>query len=218
MNYYKFQKKLKTNLFEKINICLFHQTMNIFFILLGCNIGKILFDRLETSIKFIQSNIYSNSSIQTNSLMQTNSSIHITWFLSGGIKNNFEGAISEASVMKYQIDNIINLKYINTTKNNLFDRIGWDFIMDEKSTNTAENFIRASKFLNTTTKSFDSIYVITSYYHYPRANQMLKLIDPSRNFKWILGDLEEEDSRYWETIHIKNVMNDVYKAKNILSF
>jgi hypothetical protein len=42
---------------------------------------------------------------------------------------------------------------------------------------------------------------------------MLNLIDPSKNFKWILGDLEEKDSRYWESIHINNVYTDVSKAK-----
>ena len=139
----------------------------------------------------------------------SNSNHHITWFLSGGIKNNFKGAKSEASILKSQIDISINLKYIDIVDK----KINWNFVLDEKSTNTAENFIWASQFLNTTTQIFDDIYVVTSDYHFVRASRMLKMIDPSRNFKWILGNIEEKDSRYWESIHIQNVKSDIAKAQ-----
>ena len=216
--------------------------MNILLILLGCNIYSILLNRLETSFKFIEKNINPNIHTTTNSvskIINTTIDIYgtfpneqlktqITWFLSGGIKNSFKGAKSEASIMKSQIDNIINLKYnSNYNKFNKYNcangdiicmyRFAWNYILDEKSTNTAENFILASQFLNTTTQSFDSVYVITSEFHYNRAKMMLNLIDPSRNFKWILGDLEEKDSKYWESIHINNVNADVSKAKTKLA-
>jgi hypothetical protein len=81
--------------------------------------------------------------------------------LSGGIKNNFEGAKSGANIMKSQIDDIINFKYnsycsnnINSTdytdskqnncerrKINTKNMFEWDYVLDEKSTNTVENFI-----------------------------------------------------------------------------
>ena len=203
--------------------------MNVLFILLGCNIYSILFNRLESSFKFIEENISSNITNTT-----TTTTTQITWFLSGGIKNNFEGAKSEASVMKYQIDNIINLKYNqnqnqnqNQSDNNQYtcanndfvssSKFAWNYVLDEKSTNTAENFIYASQFLNTTTETFDSVYVITSAFHHKRAQLMLNQIDPSRNFKWILGDFEEKDSRYWESIHINNVNTDVSNAKTKLA-
>lgn len=173
--------------------------MNILMILLGCNIGSILLNRLETSFRFIENNLFEDY----------NSTIKITWFLSGGIKNNFKGAETEAFIMKSQIDNNIGLKYNDLT----FKKFNWDFVLDDKSTNTAENFIWASNFLNTTTKTFESVYIITSLFHYERASLMLKLIDPSRNFKWILGDMEEKDSKYWESIHIMNVESDVKKAR-----
>ena len=32
--------------------------------------------------------------------------------------------------------------------------------------------------------------------------------------KWILGDLELQDSTYWEKIHIRNVHSDIHKAQN----
>lgn len=215
--------------------------MNIMFLLLGCNIYSILLNRLETSIKFIESINYDDltqsflnyndivSNLDLKNITQTQNKIknkiEITWFLSGGVKNNFANIDikSEASVMKSQIDNIINLKY-NTNKNTQNSNVinfnhsyfEWNYVLDEKSTNTAENFIWASHFLNTSSKSFDLIYVITSNFHYQRANQMLKLIDPSRNYKWILGELEETDSRYWESLHIKNILSDVNKAKDKL--
>jgi hypothetical protein len=169
---------------------------NILLILLGCNILSILNNRLDTSFKFIDEHFSANTDTK------------FTWFLSGGIKNQFDGAESEASIMKYQIDNIINLKYNN--------KYLWDFVLDKKSTNTAENFFWASKFLNSTSKSFDSIFVVTSSFHFKRAQSMLNMIDSSKNFNWILGDLEEKDSRYMETIHIKNVYSDVSKAKSKL--
>lgn len=216
--------------------------MNFLLILLGCNIHHILLNRLETSFKFIEQNTYIkpkknndlNSSTVNSSSFQDDifiSKNKITWFLSGGIKNNFEGAKSEASIMKSQIDNTINLKYNSddyvdsynstdysnyTDSSNSTDSIEWDYILDEKSTNTAENFIWASQFLNTTSELFDSIYVITSDFHYKRASLMLNMIDSSRTFNWILGDLEDKDSRYWENVHIKNVGSDVLKAKSKL--
>ena len=196
------------------------QAKSILLILLGCNIRSILLDRLETSIKFIEQFIQSDANtshvVSLNSFEVSNPQIKITWFLSGGIKNNLEGAVSEASILKSQIDNNINLKSTNALTKTQFDGIEWNFVMDEKSTNTAENFIWASHFLNTTTQSFDDIYVITSNFHFQRASRMLELIDLSRNFKWILGEIEEKDSRYWEKIHIRNVETDVVKARTKL--
>ena len=194
---------------------------NILLVLLGCNIKSILLNRLDTSLQFVEQFAKTTSITTTNIVPLTlfevpNLPTKITWFLSGGIKNNFEGAVSEASILKYQIDNSISLKSTDVSTTTKFDGIEWDFVMDEKSTNTAENFIWASQFLNTTSQSFDDIYVITSDFHYERASRMLKLIDPSRNFKWILGEKEEKDSRYWEKIHIKNVETDVAKAQTKL--
>ncbi len=188
--------------------------MNILMIFLGCNINSLLLNRLEASFNFIEQSMNNDiCSIPNyfNNLYDTSNS-HITWFLSGGIKNNFKGAKSEASILKSQIDNNIRLKYKDTILSE--NETNWNFILDEKSTNTAENFIMASKFINTTSQVFDNIYVITSAFHFPRASYMLKIIDPSINLKWILGNLEEKDSKYWETIHIKNVESDVIKARN----
>lgn len=211
---------------------------HILIILLGCNIYSILMNRLETSFKYIEF-IHHNSIKNKNNLIDIYpdeiafenrfmgklqpKQTQITWFLSGGIKNNHlknnhSGAKSEASIMKSHIDDYINMKFqsgssrTNSNSNSKGTNIQWDFVLDELSTNTAENFIRASDFLNKTSISFDSVYIVTSDFHHKRASMMINLIDPSRQYKWILGDMELSDSRRWEEVHIQNVHSDVSKA------
>jgi hypothetical protein len=145
-------------------------------------------DRLMTAINFIENN--------------KNNFSKITWYLSGGIK--FDGTLSEASLMKIELETLIQ-------NHNLNENINYNYILDEKSKNTAENLFILSNYLNSTLENYDDIYIITSRYHYNRAQLMLSLIDSSRNYNWILGDLQLSDSIYWENIHIKNVYNDINK-------
>lgn len=189
--------------------------LKILLVVLGCNIASILNDRLETSFKHIESIMLNLNLKHNQDTFEISNKLEITWFLSGGIKNNFIGAKSEASIMKSQIDNIINLKYLSDSKSNQFFLSR--FIIDDKSTNTAENFIRASDYLNSTLEQYDSIYIITSDFHYNRANKMLSQIDSSRKYDWILGKMENSDSRYWESVHIKNVESDVNRAFGIIN-
>ena len=165
---------------------------NIFLILLGCNITSLLMDRVITSINFIENNL--------------NNFNKITWYLSGGIK--FDGQLSEASIMQNELNKLIESRNLSTT-------ISYEYILDELSTNTAENFYRTSNYLNTSYEEYDDVYIITSNFHHNRANLMISLIDPSRNYNWILGNLQQHDSIYWENIHIKNVHNDVNKLSSI---
>ena len=194
---------------------------NIFIILLGCNIYSILLNRIETSFKYIDFQIQKKSQTDTltnilgisastfPSYLNINPNMKITWFLSGGIKYEHPEAKSEASIMKSYInDFIFNKKNIYYS----YNKITWDFVLDELSSNTAENFIRASNYLNKTTNSYDSIYIVTSDFHYTRASIMMNIIDPSRKYNWILGQKEMEDSRNWEIIHMKNVQLDISKA------
>lgn len=191
--------------------------MNLIIVLLGCNIFQILQDRIDTMMEFTEKNLVKNL---------VSYPLQITVFLSGGIKNNYKKIKSEASVMKSLIDDNINLKFINKNQTyqthqnhqnlhndqNNFKNIKWNFILDEESTNTAENFVRASKYLNSTNIKYDDIYVVTSEFHKPRAKLMVELVDSSREYKWILGKYSLRDSQYMETIHIKNVYSDIDKA------
>lgn len=161
---------------------------SVLLILLGCNITDLLMDRVTSAINFIENN--------------QNNCNKITWYLSGGIK--FDGDLSEAYIMQIELDKIIRNKNLN-------ENINYQYILDEKSKNTAENFYRSSNYLNTSQKLFDDIYIITSKFHHNRAKLMMKFIDSSRNYNWILGDMRQHDSDYWENIHIKNIHSDISK-------
>jgi uncharacterized SAM-binding protein YcdF (DUF218 family) len=189
--------------------------MNIFIILLGCNIYSILLNRIETTLHFIK-NKYNNNN---------NNNITVTWFLSGGIKNNSgqNNQMSEAYLMKTLLQEKIIDAFTNETEinfvggwksysSNIKNNFKWSFILDEKSTNTAENFLCATKFLNTTSIKYEHVYVGTSDFHFNRASKLLSYFDLSRNYEWILSELEQIDSRYWENIHIQNVYSDYLKA------
>jgi uncharacterized SAM-binding protein YcdF (DUF218 family) len=162
--------------------------MNILLILLGCNISYLLNDRIRTAIQFA-------STVTIN----TNGTASVNWFLSGGIKNPNEDTVTEAEKMAREI-----------TK---YEGPGWNYIYDTIATNTAENFIMAKQFLGKTPSKYSEVYIVTSEFHHNRASQIANKIIGD-DVKWILGKAELEDSRYWETIHIRNVDTDVYKAIN----
>ena len=165
--------------------------MNILLILLGCNISYLLNDRITTAVKF------ASNFIDTN----------VNWFLSGGIKNTHEDTITEAEKMAFEISKFEE-GYVNDITGSK-----WNYIYDTVATNTAENFIMAKNFLDQSLNKYSDVYVITSSFHHNRAKKIAeKIID--NDIKWILGDAELHDSRYWETIHIRNVDTDVNKAIN----
>lgn len=176
--------------------------MKIFIIFLGCNILNILMDRINIFSNFIKNNYLNN--ISNN---------EITLFLSGGIKNLDllkESEIkTEADIINYHIKKIID--------NNKNPNLNWNIIMDKKSINTVENFMEASKFINISNINYNLYYIVTSNFHYERAKLILDIIDNSKNYEWILGNLELEYSRYWENIHIKNIFSDIEKTKNIIT-
>jgi hypothetical protein len=163
--------------------------MSILIILLGCHITNLLNNRIETAVNF--------------ALNERNNGID--WFLSGGIKNPMESTVSEAHKMSDLISNSEVFVYGNTPEK-------WNYIYDTISSNTAENFIMAKRMIEENPDKYSDVYVVTSDFHYNRANKIADKIISSNNFKWILGDKELHDSRYWETIHIKNVDADVNKA------
>ena len=165
--------------------------MNILIVILGSNVISLLNSRINLGIKF--------------ALNERNS--NIDWFLSGGIKNPAESKITEAYNMYQIISNTNHFEYGNLIED-------WNFILDETSTNTAENFIMLKKILEINENKYSNIYIVTSDFHFNRASQFANKIIKNNNFNWILSDLELHDSRYWETIHSKNIENDINKALN----
>jgi len=165
--------------------------MNILLILLGCHISYLLNDRIDTAVKFASN--FNNTNVD--------------WFLSGGIKNLNEDTITEAEKMARKISKFQELHANDITGNK------WDYIYDTFATNTAENFIMAKNFLDEKPNEYSDVYIITSNFHHNRAKKIAeKIID--KPIKWILGHAELDDSKYWETIHIRNVDTDVNKAIN----
>ena len=120
----------------------------------------------------------------------------VDWFLSGGVKNGSVDTMSEAEQMARTI-----LPHGNAN---------WSVILDTVATNTAENFVIANQTLNFAL--YSDVYVVTSEFHYGRAKRMTDRIFTNRRIKWVLSPLEERDSRYWETIHIRNVEADLERV------
>ena len=164
--------------------------MYILLIILGCNVSYLLNDRITTALQYAS---YFNKS-------------NVNWFLSGGIKNPNEDTMTEAEKMSQSISELEEVYSYEFVGNK------WEYIYDTEATNTAENFIMVKKYLEETPIEYSEIVVITSDFHYNRASKIAeKIID--KEISWILSDAELEDSRYWEKIHIKNVDDDVNKAK-----
>jgi uncharacterized SAM-binding protein YcdF (DUF218 family) len=162
--------------------------------MLGCNVINLLKSRIKIGIDF--------------ALNERNS--EVDWFLSGGIKNPNESSPellkSEAYKMSQMISNSDDFVYGSESKSE------WNYILDEASTNTAENFIMLKKMLEANQGKYSKVYVVTSDFHFKRAEMFANKIIENNKFNWILSDLELHDSRYWETVHIRNVDNDINKA------
>ena len=163
--------------------------MKLLIAMLGCNVLRLLNDRMKTGINF--------------ALNERN--VEVDWFLSGGIKNPGESTVSEAYKMSQMISSSEEFVY-GSSKDN------WGYVLDEASTNTAENFIMLKKMLEENPGKYSKVYVVTSDFHFKRAEMFANKIIENNDFNWILSELELHDSRYWETIHIRNVDNDINKA------
>ena len=163
--------------------------MKLLIAMLGCNVVRLLSDRMKTGINF--------------ALNERN--FEVDWFLSGGIKNPEENTMSEAYKMSQMISSSEEFTYGSSKED-------WNYILDEASTNTAENFIMLKKMLEENPGKYSKVYVVTSDFHFVRAEMFANKIIENNGFNWILSELELHDSRYWETIHIRNVDNDINKA------
>lgn len=159
--------------------------MRILIILLGCHIARLLNGRIEAAVELA-------------------SSYHqqVDWLLSGGIKHANNGAsITEAEQMAAQI----------SKKEPAYSVSEWNYILDTKATNTAENFLGLRDIDLTV---YNEVYIATSEFHYERAAKIASLIidDRIKKINWILAEQKEPDSEYWERIHIRNVEADVERV------
>jgi len=159
--------------------------MNILIIVLGCHIAYLLNDRIKTAVQL--------TSVLPNE--------NIVWGFSGGIKNKMVDKVSEAEKMKKIVENKIPFVYGSQNE--------WDYILDEESTNTAENFTMFRQILEKEPNKYSKIYVVTSDFHFDRAKRIADGIIENNNFHWVLSDLEYGNFREMEKVHLQNVENDV---------
>ena len=156
--------------------------MHILIILLGCHIAHLLNGRINAAVE-----------------LATNYS-QVDWLLSGGIKPASNNVVSEAEQMAARI----------SAKEPAYGTPEWNYILDTNATNTAENFLRV-RAMNLT--DYDGVYIATSAFHYERAAKIASLvIGNTHDINWVLAEQKEDDSEYWERIHIRNVEADVRRA------
>jgi vancomycin permeability regulator SanA len=156
--------------------------MHILIILLGCHIAHLLNGRINAAVE-----------------LATNYS-QVDWLLSGGIKPASNNVVTEAEQMAARI----------SEKEPAYGTPEWNYILDTNATNTAENFLRV-RTMNLT--DYDGVYIATSAFHYERAAKIASLvIGNTHDINWVLAEQKEEDSEYWERIHIRNVEADVRRA------
>ena len=164
-------------------------------VVLGSSDERILAERVSAAIQYIQS-----------------SDNHIILFVSGGVKNAFVNAnqMTEAAKAAKILNDDIH-------SNNEFN-VNVQIVLDEKATNTAENFAYLKQWVNQTFTQDDlpDFVITTSDFHQIRAEQIFQGIIPQVTPKWNLS--KSSCIHCWsdESIHIKNVSADIMKARLIL--
>ena len=159
--------------------------MNVLIIVLGCHIAYLLNDRIQTAVALT-------------SVLQ-NQNIYLGF--SGGIKNKRIEKVSEAEKMKNLASQAIPFEYGYLKE--------WNYILDEESTNTAENFTMFRRILEKEPNKYSDIYVVTSDFHFDRAKMIADGIIENNGFHWVLSDLEYGNFREMEKVHLQNVEKDV---------
>lgn len=119
-------------------------------------------------------------------------------FLSGGIKNNLKNEISESSKMLKQIAK---------------EKLDIQIILDEKSKNTAENFVNLKKWVQN--NFFHNIYnyvIVTSDFHKERALKLFNGIFENKKAKIVLS--KSNCIQCWndEKVHSKKIHSDIMDA------
>lgn len=159
-------------------------------VVLGSADDRILSERVSAAIEYIESNEDQS----------------IILFISGGVKN----AIVNESSDRGQTE--------ASKAASSFDYENVKIVLDEKATNTAENFAYLKRWVNSnfSTEEMPSIVITTSDFHQDRAERIFQGIMPEITPQWNLS--KSSCTRCWsdEMIHIKNVQSDITKAIHIV--
>ena len=164
-------------------------TQPVIHIVLGSADETILGERIQTAI------VYISESPNPNIL-----------FISGGVKNAITncGAETEASKAANMI------KIIGTG--------AVQIVLEEKATNTAENFVYLKQWVNNNYGNDDlpDVVITTSDFHKNRAEQIFNGVIPEIKPKWNLS--KSACMRCWsdESVHMKNVKSDIERALHII--
>ena len=157
-------------------------------VVLGSSDERILAERISAAVQYIQS-----------------SDNHIILFVSGGVKNAFVNANQMTEAAKAA-------KILDKNEFNV------QIVLDEKATNTAENFAYLKQWVNQTypQDNLPDFVITTSDFHQIRAERIFQGIIPEVTPKWNLS--KSSCIHCWsdESIHIKNVPTDIMKARLIL--
>ena len=159
-------------------------------VVLGSSDDRILSERVSSAIEYIESNEDQS----------------IILFISGGVKH----AIVNESSDRGQTE--------ASKAASSFEYENVKIVLDEKATNTAENFAYLKRWVNSnySVDEMPSIVITTSDFHQDRAELIFQGIMPEITPQWNLS--KSYCSRCWsdERIHIKNVQSDIMKAIHIV--
>ena len=162
-------------------------------VVLGSADDRILSERVAAAMQYIQSSSNNQS---------------IILFISGGVKNAFagDGSSSEASKAAGAF----------SSESSSYENV--QIVLDENATNTAENFAYLKRWVtqNFSQDDLPSFVITTSDFHQVRAERLFQGIIPDVTPQWNLS--KSSCSRCWsdESIHIKNIENDILKARHIM--
>ena len=151
-------------------------------VVLGSDNNNLLQDRMDTALDKV-----------------SNLDGDIIWYLTGGVKRyNDRGGemITEASKMLYLLKMEGNTNAV---------------VIDDKAKNTAENFVKLKKWLDSINEDVN-LYIVTSAFHFIRAKAMFEEIMPTTQATWELGYKSCATCLGDEMLHRQHVKKDVEKA------
>lgn len=170
--------------------------ISILFVILICYITN----NITSNIEIIVLLGCNNNAIQNQRVLSTINYINskkkpIILYISGGSK--LGNTPTEASIMYQRIKNIDS---------------SIDIHIDDKSKNTAENFLYLKEWMNKNNFQNEKITITTSDFHKNRAEKFLNKIFNKININWNLSISNCKWCWEDELIHMKNVNNDILLA------